>query len=42
VAAADVWCRLARDRGAGRRPGPGDLAALAALGAAATVAEPGR
>jgi long-subunit acyl-CoA synthetase (AMP-forming)/alkylation response protein AidB-like acyl-CoA dehydrogenase len=42
VAAADVWCRLARARVAGRRPGPGDLAALAALGAAATVAEPGR
>jgi alkylation response protein AidB-like acyl-CoA dehydrogenase len=42
VAAADVWCRLARARVAGRRPGPGDLTALAALGAAATVAEPGR
>ena len=42
VAAADVWCRLALARAAGRRPGPGDLAALAALGAAATVVEPGR
>ena len=42
AAAADVWCRLALARAAGRRPGPGDLSALAALGAAATVAEPGR
>jgi glycyl-tRNA synthetase len=42
LAAADVWCRLALARAAGRRPGPGDLAALAALGAAATVVEPGR
>ncbi|MFM7135963.1 MAG: AMP-binding protein [Planctomycetota bacterium] len=36
VAAADVWCRLALARAAGRSPEPRDLAALAALGAAAT------
>jgi len=37
VAAADVWCRLALARAAGRRPGPADLAALAASGAAAAT-----
>jgi long-subunit acyl-CoA synthetase (AMP-forming)/alkylation response protein AidB-like acyl-CoA dehydrogenase len=35
VASADVWCRLALARAAGRRPGPAVLSALAALGAAA-------
>ncbi len=34
AASADVWCRLALARAAGRPPGPGDLAALAALGTA--------
>jgi long-subunit acyl-CoA synthetase (AMP-forming)/alkylation response protein AidB-like acyl-CoA dehydrogenase len=33
VRAADVWCRLARTRAAGRRPAPADLAAVARLGA---------
>jgi alkylation response protein AidB-like acyl-CoA dehydrogenase len=37
VAAADVWCRLALARAAGRQPGPADLAALAALGSAAAT-----
>jgi hypothetical protein len=32
VAAADVWCRLALARAAGRRPTPADLEAVAALG----------
>jgi hypothetical protein len=32
LAPADVWCRLALARAAGRRPLPDDLAALAALG----------
>ncbi|MFM1903549.1 MAG: Acyl-CoA dehydrogenase, partial [Planctomycetota bacterium] len=32
IAAADVWCRLALARAAGRRPTPADLAAVAALG----------
>jgi hypothetical protein len=36
VASADVWCRLARTRAAGRHAGAGDLAALAALGAHAS------
>jgi long-subunit acyl-CoA synthetase (AMP-forming)/alkylation response protein AidB-like acyl-CoA dehydrogenase len=35
VAAADVWCRLALARAAGRHAAAPDLAALAALGAAA-------
>ncbi len=34
VAAADVWCRLALARSAGRRPSAADLAALALLGSA--------
>jgi hypothetical protein len=42
VAAADVWCRLALARAAGRPPGPQDLAALATLGAAATGGWPDR
>jgi acyl-CoA dehydrogenase len=43
VAAADVWCRLALARVAGRRPGHADLAALAAVGqAAATSSLAGR
>jgi long-subunit acyl-CoA synthetase (AMP-forming)/alkylation response protein AidB-like acyl-CoA dehydrogenase len=38
---ADVWCRLALARVAGRRPGRADLAAVAALGSrAATAPEP--
>jgi hypothetical protein len=36
IMAADAWCRLALARAAGRRPSPGDLAAIAAVGAAAT------
>jgi hypothetical protein len=42
VAAADVWGRLALARAGGRGPGPSDLAALAALGRAATEAGAGR
>lgn len=42
MAAADVWCRLARHRAEGRRPGPDDLAPLAAVGAAATSGVSGR
>jgi alkylation response protein AidB-like acyl-CoA dehydrogenase len=42
VAAADVWCRLALARAAGRGPRSTDLAALAALGRAATEAGAGR
>lgn len=34
--AADVWCRLALARAAGRRPSAADLAAVAALGAEAS------
>jgi len=34
VASADVWCRLALARAAGRLPSAADLAALAALGSA--------
>jgi hypothetical protein len=32
IAAADVWCRLALARAAGRQPTSADLAAVAALG----------
>jgi hypothetical protein len=42
VTAAEVWCRLALARAGGRRPRPQDLAALAALGAAATGGWPDR
>ena len=35
VASADVWCRLALARAAGRHPSAADLSALATLGAAA-------
>jgi hypothetical protein len=42
VTAAEVWCRLALARAAGRRPRPQDLAALAALGSAATGGWPDR
>jgi hypothetical protein len=40
VASADVWCRLALARAAGRQPGPADLAALAAVGAIAATSDP--
>jgi len=40
VMAADAWCRLALARAAGRRPGPADLAAIAAVGHAAATSRP--